>query len=98
MDQYMENFGRNENNPRPNTKWPNFTWRLTEMTKFDFDTLRPLCKSMPDHWWKAVKAETNTIDPTCWVATNTHQNWVIWEESQILFVAWYIQRVLLWVA
>jgi len=29
------------------------------MTKFDFDNLRPLCKSMFDHRWKAAKTSTN---------------------------------------
>jgi len=31
------------------------------MTKFDFDTLRPLCKSIFDHWRKAGKTDTNTF-------------------------------------
>jgi len=29
------------------------------MTKFDFYTLKSLCKSMFDHWRKDSKAETN---------------------------------------
>jgi len=29
------------------------------MMKFDFETLRPLCKSMFDYWWKAAKVDTN---------------------------------------
>jgi len=29
------------------------------MTKFDLDTLKPLCKSMFDHWRKAGKTDTN---------------------------------------
>jgi len=29
------------------------------MTKFDLDTLKPLCKSMFDHWRKAGNTDTN---------------------------------------
>ena len=32
------------------------------MTKFDLDTLKSLFKSMFDHWRKATKTETNTMD------------------------------------
>ena len=32
------------------------------MKKFDFGTLRPLCKSMFDCWWKASKTDTNTLN------------------------------------
>jgi len=34
------------------------------MTKFDFDTLRPLCKSIFDHWRKAGNTDTNTPHAT----------------------------------
>ena len=36
------------------------------MKKFDLDTLRPLCKSIFDHWRKAGKTDTNKgvkVDP-----------------------------------
>ena len=37
-------------------------WRLTEMTKFDLNTSKSLCKSIFDHWWRAFKTDTNTKD------------------------------------
>jgi len=33
------------------------------MTKFDFDTLKSLCKSMFDHWRKAGKTDANSPNP-----------------------------------
>ena len=59
MDQHLDNFERSKTNPRPNTYWPNFAWKLTEITKFDLDTLKSLCKSMFDHWRKAENTDTN---------------------------------------
>lgn len=32
------------------------------MTKFEFATLRPLCKSMFNHWQKASKIDTNIVN------------------------------------
>ena len=36
-----------------------FAWRLSEMKKFDLDTLKSLWKSMFDHWRKAAKTDSN---------------------------------------
>ena len=44
------------------------------MTKFDLDTLRPLCKSIFDHWRKAGKTDTNTINDGKHIITFTIKN------------------------
>ena len=65
------------------------------MTKFDFETLKSLCKSMFDHWSKATNTDTNigsngdgsslevprTID--LWKADNAFIHWAMESKTQV---------------
>ena len=63
------------------------------MTKFDLETLRPLCKSIFDHWRKAGKTDTNIGSNGDGSSLEVPRTLDLWESRPMLYLHWAMESL-----